>query len=93
MYLVNEKSNLANCSTDFGPLFRGDAQLYLGILMRGKSLHNLTFAYDIIGIHSLMFYNHIVECQIVGDTKAPLFRSSPFISKLKLFDIKTTGKT
>ena len=63
-----------------------------GILMRGKELHEPTFAYDIVRIHSLMIYTDIVEYNIVGDTKAPLLRCFPFISRLKSGDIITTGQ-
>ena len=62
--------------------------------MCGKGPHETTFAYDIIRIHSLMFYIDIVEYNIVGDTKAPLLvvRCFPLISKPKSGDIKTTGQ-
>ena len=39
-----------------------------------------------------MIYSDLVECSIVGDTKAPLLRCFPFISKLKVGDIITTGQ-
>ena len=39
-----------------------------------------------------MNYTDIVEYNIVGDTKAPLLRRFPFISKLKPADILTTGQ-
>ena len=64
----------------------------LGILMCGKGSHELTFAYHIVPIHSLMVYTDIVEYNIVGDTKTPLLRCFPFISKLKSGDIITTGQ-
>ena len=60
--------------------------------MCGKRPHEPTFAYDSVRINSLMIYTEIVEYNIVGDTKAPLLRCSPFISKLKSGDIKTTGQ-
>ena len=60
--------------------------------MSGKCPHEPTFAYDIVRIHSLVIYTAIVEYNIVGDTKAPLLRSFPFISKLKSGDIITTGQ-
>ena len=59
--------------------------------MCGKGPHEPTFAYDIVRIHSFMLYTDIVKYNIVGDTKAPLLRCFPFISKLKSGDIKTTG--
>ena len=39
-----------------------------------------------------MIYSDLVEYSIVGDTKAPLLRCFPFISKLKGGDIITTGQ-
>ena len=39
-----------------------------------------------------MFYSDLVAYSIVGDTKAPLLRCFPFISKLKGRDIITTGQ-
>ena len=39
-----------------------------------------------------MIYSDLVEYNIVGDTKAPLLRCFPFISKLKGGDIVTTGQ-
>ena len=39
-----------------------------------------------------MSYSDLVECNIVGDTKAPLLRCFPFISKIKGGDILTTGQ-
>ena len=63
-----------------------------GVLMRGKSPHEPQFAYDFVRIHSLMIYSDLIEYSIVGDTKAPLLRCFPFISKLKGGDIITTGQ-
>ena len=60
--------------------------------MSGKRPHEPTFAYDIVRIPSLMIYTDIVEYNIVGDTKAPLLRCFPFMSKLKSGDIITTGQ-
>ena len=59
--------------------------------MIGKGPNEPKFAYDIVRIHSLMIYSDLVEYKIVGDTKAPLPRCSPFISKLMGRDIITTG--
>ena len=39
-----------------------------------------------------MIYSDLVEYNIVGDTKAPLLRCFPFISKLRGGDIITTGQ-
>ena len=92
VYLANEESSLAVFSTDLGHFFGGDVRNDSGIFMRGKEPHEPTFAYDFVRIHSLLIYTDIVEYNIVGDTKAPLLRCFPFISKLKAGDIKTTGQ-
>ena len=39
-----------------------------------------------------MIYSDLVEYNIVGDTKVPLLRCFPFISKLDGGDIITTGQ-
>ena len=92
VYLANEQSSLAIFSTDLGQIFGGDVRSDSGILMCGKGSHEPTFAYDIVRIHSLMIYTDIVEYNIVGDTKAPLLRCFPFISKLKSGDILPNGQ-
>ena len=92
VYLANGESSLAIFSTDLGHKFGGDVRNDSGILMRGKEPHEPTFPYDIVRIHSLMIYTDIVEYNIVGDTKAPLLRCFPFISKLKSGDIIITGQ-
>ena len=51
VYLANEESSLAIFSTDLGHIFGGDWRNDLGKLMIGKGLHELTFAYDNVGIH------------------------------------------
>ena len=63
-----------------------------GVLMKGKGPHYLQYSHDTIRIHSLMIYNDIIEDNIVGDTKTPLFRCIPFISKVKSGDIISTGQ-
>ena len=60
--------------------------------MIGKGPHEPDFAYDIVRIHSLTIYSDLLEYSLVGDTKAPLLRYFPFISKLKGGDIITTGQ-
>ena len=79
-------------STDVEHIFRGVVRNELGILMRGKGPQEPTFACDFVSIHSFMIYSDIVEYNFVGDTKAPLLRFFPFISKLESGDIITTGK-
>ena len=92
VYLAKEESSLAIFSTDLGHIFGRDVRNDSGILMSRKGPHEPTFADDIVRIHSLMIYTDIVEYNIVGDTKEPLPRCFPFISKLKSSDIITTGQ-
>ena len=61
-------------------------------MLRVKGPHKPEFAYDIVRIYSLKIYTNLIEYNIVGDTKAPLLRCFPFISKLKSRDIITTGQ-
>ena len=90
--IANDTSGLAFCSTDLGHIFGNNVGNEFGVLMIGKGPHEPEFAYDIVRIHSLIIYSDLVEYSIVGDTKAPLLRCFPFISKLKGGDIITTGQ-
>ena len=93
VYLANKESSLAIFFNDLGHIFGGDVRRSdLEILMCGKGSHEPTFACDIVRIHSIMLYTDNVEYKIVGDTKTPLLRCFPFISKLKSGDIKTAGQ-
>ena len=92
LILANDTSGLVFCSTDLRHIFGNNVGNEFGVLMIGKGLHGPEFAYDIVRIHSLMIYSDLVEYSIVGDTKAPLLRCFPFISKLKGGDIITTGQ-
>ena len=91
--LANDSSGLAFCSTDFGHIFGNNVGNEFGVLMIKKGPQEPEFAYDVVRIHSLMIYSNLVEYNIVGDTKAPLLRCFPFISKLKGGDIRTSGQT
>ena len=90
--LANDTSGLAFCSTHLGHIFGNNVGNEFVVLMIGKGPHEPEFAYDIDRIHSLMIYSDPVEYNIVGDTKTPLIRCFPFISKLKGGDIITTGQ-
>ena len=90
--LANDSSGIAFYSTDLGHIFGNNVGNEFGVLMIGKGPHEPEFAYNIVRIHSLMIYSNIVEYNIVGNTKAPLLRCFPFISKLKGGDIITTGQ-
>ena len=92
VYLANAESGLAIFRADLGHIFGGDVRNKSGIPMCGKEPHEPTFAHNIVRIHSLMIYTDIVEYNIVGDTKAPLLRCFPFISKLKSGDLIITGQ-
>ena len=90
IYLANEASGLAFFSTDLGHIFGSNFGNEFGVMLRGKGPHKPEFAYDIVRMHSLMMYTDLIEYNMVGDTKAPLLRCFPFISKLKSRDIITT---
>ena len=90
--LANDTSDLAFCSTDLAHIFGNNVENELGLLMIGRSPHEPEFTYDIVRIHSLVIHSNIIEYNIVGDTKTPLLRSFPFISKLKGGDTITTGQ-
>ena len=90
--LANDSSGLAFCSTDFGHFFGNNVGNEFGVLMIGKGPHEPEFAYDIVRIHSQMIYSDILEYNLVGDTKVPLLRCFPFISKLRGGDFITTGQ-
>ena len=92
LMLGKDTSGLAFCSIDLGHNFGNNVGNAFGVLMIGKGLHESEFAYDIVRIHSLMIYSNLVEYNLVGDTKAPLLRCFPFISKLNGGDIITTGQ-
>ena len=62
------------------------------VLMIGKGPLEPEYAYEIVRIPSLMIYSDLVEYNIVGDTKTPLPRCFPFISKLKGGEIITAGQ-
>ena len=61
-------------------------------MFRKKGPHKPEFVYDFVLIHSFMIFTDLIEYNIVGDTKAPLLRCFPFISKLKSGNIITTGQ-
>ena len=90
--LANDTSGFAFCSTDLGHNFGNIVGNKFEVLMIGKGPHEPEFAYYIVRINPLMIYSIIVEYNIVGDTKAPLLRYFPFISKLKGGEIITTGQ-
>ena len=92
IYLANEGFGLAFFSTDLGHIFGSNVGNDFGVMLRGKGPYKPDFAYDLVRIHSLMIYTDLIEYNIVGDTKAPLLRCFPFISKLKAGDIITTGQ-
>ena len=87
--LAIEESSLAIWSTHLAHVFGGGVRNDLGIPMRGKGLHKPTFAHDSVRIHSLMIYTDIIECNFVGDKKAPLLCCFPSISKLKYMNYQT----
>ena len=91
IYLANERSGLAFFSADLGHIFGSNVGNEFGVMLRAEVPHKPKFAYDNVRIHSLVIYTDLIEYNIVGDTKAPLLRCFPFISKLKPGDIITAG--
>ena len=90
--LANDTSGLAFCNTDLDHVFGNNVGNEFRVLMKRRGPHEPEFAYDIVRIHSLLIYSDLVEYNIVGDTKPPLLRCFPFISKLNGGDIITTGQ-
>ena len=90
--LANDTSGFAFCSTFLGHIFVNKMGNIFGVLLIGKGPHEPEFAYDIDRIPSQMIYSNLVEYNIVADTKTPLLRWFPSISKLKSGDIITTGE-
>ena len=90
--LADDTSGLACSNTDSGHIFGNNVGNEFGVPMIGKSPHEPELAYDLVRIHSKTICSDIVEYNFVGDTKAPLLRCFPFISKLKGRDITSTGQ-
>ena len=65
-------------------------QIKTGFIKKGKGPHYPQSSYDIKRIHSLIVSSDITEYNIIGDTKTPLFRCFPYISKVKSGDITST---
>ena len=51
--------------------------------MKEQGSHYLQYSQNIKRIHSLLIYSDIIEYNMVVDTKTPLLRCIPFISKVK----------
>ena len=93
IHLPEDQSVFIIQSADLSHIFGCDLkQNQTGVIMKGKGPHYPQYSYDIIRIHSLMIYSDIIEYNIVGDTKTPLLRCIPFISKVKNGDIISTGQ-
>ena len=90
--LANDYSGLAFCGTDLVKLLGNNVRNEFGVQIIGKGPHEPEYAYNIVRILSVMIYSDLVEYNFVGDTKAPLLRCFPFISKLKGGDIIITGQ-
>ena len=85
MHLGNERSGLAFSRTDSGHVFGSNVGNNFGIVLRRKRPHKPVFVYYLVCIQFPMMYS-------VGDTKAPLLRWFPFISKMTTGDNLTTGQ-
>lgn len=62
----------------------------VGYYLHGQGPFFTLYPFDIVRIHSMMIYTNGVTNVIVGDTRAPLLRSIPFITKLKNEEILST---
>ena len=87
--VANDTSGLPFCSTDLGHIFGNNVGNEFGVLMIERGPPEPEIAYDIVRILSLTISSDLVEYNIVGDTKSPLLRCFPFMSKLKRGDIIT----
>ena len=92
IYFQNEGSRLAFFSADLAKIFGSFVGNEFEVTLRGKGPHKPECAYNIVRIHSFMIYTHLIEYNTVGETKTPLLRCFPSISKLKVGDIITTGQ-
>ena len=93
IYLANEGSDLAFFSTDLRHIFGSNVGNEFGVVLRQRT--SQTIIYLRLCPHTLTHdieYTDVIEYNIVGDTKAPLLRCFPFVSKLKTGDIITTGQ-
>ena len=93
VHLPESQSVFIIQSADLSHIFGCDLeQNQTGVIMKGKGPHYPQNSYDTIRIHSLMIYSDIIKYNIVGDTKNPLLRCIPFVSKVKSGDIISTGQ-
>ena len=59
---------------DLGHIFESNVGNEFGVMMREKRLQKPELLYDIVCILSIKLYRDLIECNIVGDMKAPLLR-------------------
>ena len=90
VYIAKKRSSLAFFSTDLEHFFTSNAGNEFGVILKGKDPQEPKFANDIVRIHPLMIYMHLIEENMDSDTKVPMLRCFPFFSKLKAGDIITT---
>ena len=88
LHLSENQSVFIIQSSDLCHIFDCDYQT--GVIMKQKGSHYPQFSYDIMKIHSSMTFSDIIEYKTVGDTKIPLLRCFPFVSKIKSGDIIST---
>ena len=82
VHLPENQSVFVIQKSDLTHIFSCDLkQNQTGVIMKGKCPHYPQYSDDIIRILSLMIYSEVKECNIVGDTKTPLLRFVPIISK------------
>lgn len=76
-------TSLVLASNDLTCIFGFTEQRDQGIILTGDNDHEAPLPIDILRFHSMMIYSDIVEYNIVGDTKAPLLRCFPLMSKVR----------
>ena len=91
IYLANEGSVLACCSTNLKHFFGSSIGNDFGVMLTRKGPHKPEVAYHIFRIHSLKIYTNLIEYKTVHHTETPLLCSFLFVSKLKVGDIITPG--
>ena len=93
VHLPENQSVVIIQSSDTSHIFGIDLeQNQTGVIMKRKGPHYPQYSYDIMRIHSLVIYSDIIEYNTAGDTKNPLLRCIPFISKIKSGDKTSTGQ-
>ena len=87
-YLANERCGVALFTKVSGQFYRSNVGNEFGVMFRGKGPHEPEFVHDILRIHSLLIYTHLIDSNMVGETKIPLLRWFPFFQSWKATTLK-----